>query len=100
MLETNQEIPEFLKQYEPEGEDRENLKFESEDQIESAFGMGDDAGGAWGAGGGDSSGDAWGGGDNKDAAAGATWGAGGGGDNNDAAAGAAWGGGDASGTGW
>ncbi|KAK7743941.1 hypothetical protein SLS53_003963 [Cytospora paraplurivora] len=78
MLETNQEIPEFLKQYEPEGEDRKNLKFESEDQIESAFGMGDESGGAWGGGGGgESSGDAWGGGgDNNDAAAGA-WGAGG-----------------------
>ncbi|ROW16435.1 hypothetical protein VPNG_02845 [Cytospora leucostoma] len=99
MLETKQEIPEFLKQYEPEGEDRENLKFESEDQIESAFGMGDDSGGAWGAGGGEPSGDAWGGGgDNNDAAGGGAWG--GGGDNKDAAAGGAWGAGGTSGSGW
>lgn len=82
MLETKQKIPEFLKQFEPEGDDRENLKFESEDQLESAFGMGDESGGAWGGGGGESSGDAWGSG-------------GGGGE----PPGNAWGGGDAAGAG-
>ena len=97
MLETKQEIPEFLKQYEPEGEDRENLKFESEDQIESAFGMGDESGGAWGAGDGETPGNAWGSG--GDEATGNAWGGGGGGDNG-AAAGGGWNTDGASGSAW
>ncbi|KAK6069706.1 ATP-dependent RNA helicase DED1-like protein 2 [Seiridium cupressi] len=60
LLETNQEIPEFLQQYVPEGEDAKNLKFEpgSDEEDEGV----DDAAGAggWavdgGSGGGDSAG--------------------------------------------
>lgn len=79
MLETKQEIPEFLKQFEPEGEDRENLKFESEEQLESAFDMGDEAGGAWGGGGddgGESANNPWGGGGAADSGAAGGWGGG------------------------
>lgn len=72
LLETNQEIPEFLQHLVPEGEDRANLKFESEVEAPAEFqggGDGDTAGGwngggqesgaaaAWG--GGESSGGAW-----------------------------------------
>lgn len=61
LLETNQEIPEFLEQFKPEGEDLTKLKFEAEGDFsdDEAIGGGD---AAWGAGGG---------GDNGDAAAGA-----------------------------
>lgn len=49
LLETNQEIPEFLEMYAPEGEARENPKFE----VESDFDPNDVAGagesGGWGA---------------------------------------------------
>ncbi|ROW10604.1 hypothetical protein VMCG_01907 [Cytospora schulzeri] len=96
MMETNQAIPEFLKQFEPEGEDRQNLKFESEDQLDSAFGMGDDSGGAWGGGGGEASGDAWGSGGGGGESAGNAWG---GGDAAGAAAGGGWGAEGASGSG-
>ncbi|KAI0124745.1 P-loop containing nucleoside triphosphate hydrolase protein [Xylariales sp. AK1849] len=68
LLETKQEIPDFLKQYVPEGEELETLKFEPDSDEESEAGddAGEGGGGGWG--GDDVGGDA-GGGDN--------WGAGG-----------------------
>ncbi|KAK3335726.1 P-loop containing nucleoside triphosphate hydrolase protein [Cercophora scortea] len=51
LLETNQEVPDFLQEYIPEGDARVNLKFEEDSDFED----GDDAGG------GDAGGDAWGG---------------------------------------
>lgn len=85
-LETNQEVPDFLQPFMPEGDDLENLKWETnsnpEDRPEggaggsgSAFGgdAGDaSGGGAWGAEGGEAPGNAWGG--NGDDGAG--WGSG------------------------
>lgn len=93
-METNQEIPDFLEQYVPEGATAENLKFEADSDFEEdMYGSGgaggadgaDGADGGWGAGG-DDAGDAgdaaagssdWnnGGGDNAGATSG--WGAGG-----------------------
>lgn len=96
MLETNQDIPEFLQHLIPEGEDRETLKFESEVEVPEGFvdgGEGGDAGG-WGAGGAETAG---GGGDT---ASGAAWGGSG---DNAANAGAAWGSGaeaSGGGSGW
>ncbi|KAL1891755.1 hypothetical protein Sste5346_007505 [Sporothrix stenoceras] len=58
LLETKQEIPDFLESYIPEGEARENLKFEADSDFEEFTpGDGGDDGG-WGAGGGDAGGDA------------------------------------------
>ncbi|ETS78481.1 hypothetical protein PFICI_10543 [Pestalotiopsis fici W106-1] len=56
LLETKQEIPEFLKQYVPENADIDQLKFEpdSDEEIE-----GEDTGG-WGAGNGDGDAGSWG----------------------------------------
>ncbi|KAI1881887.1 hypothetical protein JX265_000713 [Neoarthrinium moseri] len=48
LLETNQDIPDFLQKFVPEGEDREHLKFEPGSDEESEAG---DAGGAGGWGG-------------------------------------------------
>ncbi|EJT70577.1 ATP-dependent RNA helicase DED1 [Gaeumannomyces tritici R3-111a-1] len=50
MLETQQEIPEFLAHHIPEGEARENLKFEADSDFEQENDNGGgDAGGGWGA---------------------------------------------------
>ncbi|KAL8387302.1 hypothetical protein RB595_010008 [Gaeumannomyces hyphopodioides] len=50
MLETQQEIPEFLSHHIPEGEARENLKFEADSDFEDENdNNGGDAGGGWGA---------------------------------------------------
>ncbi len=64
LLESNQEVPDFLADKKPE--DGEELKFDddSEEDDEDTADDGD-AAAAWGAGGGD----AWGGGDNDAAAA-------------------------------
>lgn len=64
LLETNQEIPEFLSMYLPQGVTRQNLKFETESDFDpndlgtpADFGGGDANGGApdsaWGSGGND-----------------------------------------------
>ena len=90
LLETKQEIPEFLQQYLPEGEARENLKFEPDsDEIEdepypapagSSCGAGGDVwgnsggttdatttdGGGWGGNSGADGGNAWGNNNNGD----------------------------------
>jgi ATP-dependent RNA helicase DDX3X len=82
LLETNQEIPDFLQQYVPEGDARANLKFEADsdfdpDDYAGAGGAGDAWGGDEGDGAGaGSTGDAWGAGDGANAAAGETWGTG------------------------
>ncbi|CAN8100648.1 unnamed protein product [Discula destructiva] len=55
LLETGQEIPDFLAHHIPEGEDLKVLKFESENELGGAFG--DEAeGGAWAATGGEDAG--------------------------------------------
>ncbi|CAK7217324.1 hypothetical protein SBRCBS47491_003125 [Sporothrix bragantina] len=59
LLETKQEIPDFLEMYIPEGEARENLKFEADSDYEEFADGGDDNGG-WGAGGDGAGGDSWG----------------------------------------
>ncbi|KAL2020969.1 hypothetical protein VTK56DRAFT_7743 [Thermocarpiscus australiensis] len=56
LMETKQEIPDFLQQYVPEGATAENLKFEADSDFE------DNTAGT-GAGAGNGGGDAWGGGD-------------------------------------
>ncbi|KAJ3525590.1 hypothetical protein NM208_g11576 [Fusarium decemcellulare] len=66
LLETKQEIPEFLQQYVPEGEARENLKFEADSDFDpnDIAGAGDASGSAWGTGDGNEGNDsvaAWGG---------------------------------------
>ncbi|RGP61820.1 hypothetical protein FLONG3_10407 [Fusarium longipes] len=84
LLETDQEIPDFLQQYVPEGEARANLKFEADSDFDpdDYAGAGDAGGDAWG--GGDAGGDAWGAGDGAGACAGGdAWG---GGDNAQAGA--------------
>ncbi|KAM5346744.1 hypothetical protein ACJ41O_009749 [Fusarium nematophilum] len=50
LLETNQEVPEFLQSYVPEGEARTNLKFEADSDYDpnDVAGAGDAGGGAWG----------------------------------------------------
>ncbi|KAF4994420.1 hypothetical protein FGRMN_5839 [Fusarium graminum] len=83
LLETDQEIPDFLQSYVPEGEAREKLKFEADSDFDpNDYGGAGDAGGGWG---GDdagndvgASGDAWGGGgEDGDKAGGSdAWGAG------------------------
>lgn len=68
LLETDQEIPDFLQQYVPEGDARANLKFEADSDFDpNDYADGADAG-AGGAG------DAWGTGDGANAAAGDAWG--------------------------
>jgi ATP-dependent RNA helicase DDX3X len=52
LLETKQEIPDFLEPFIPEGEAKENLKFEADSDFEEEDQTGDDA-----------EGDGWGGGD-------------------------------------
>ena len=86
LMETNQEVPDFLQSYIPEGGEAATLKFEADSDFEDDAGTGGDAGGGgggWGAGGDDAgnteaAGDAWGaGGDdagNTEAVAGG-WGA-------------------------
>lgn len=82
LLETDQEIPEFLQHHVPEGEAREKLKFEADSDFDpNDYAGAGDAGGAWGSGdtndAGVSGGDAWGGGgDGVKACGGDTWGAG------------------------
>lgn len=82
LLETDQEIPEFLQQYVPEGEAREKLKFEADSDFDpNDYAGAGDAGGAWGGGDGIDAGascsDAWGGGnDGVKACGGDAWGAG------------------------
>ncbi|KAK4102079.1 DEAD-domain-containing protein [Parathielavia hyrcaniae] len=81
LLETNQEIPDFLQQYVPEGATSTNLKFEADSDFEDeATGTGA-RGDGWGAGDADTDagGDAWGGGGdaNGDGDAGGWGGAGG-----------------------
>ncbi|KAF5670610.1 ATP-dependent RNA helicase [Fusarium heterosporum] len=70
LLETDQEIPDFLQSYVPDGEAREKLKFEADSDFDpNDYAGAGDADGAWG--GGDAgndvgaSGDAWGGGDGQ-----------------------------------
>jgi ATP-dependent RNA helicase DDX3X len=81
LLETDQEIPDFLQQHVPEGEAREKLKFEADSDFDpnDCAGAGD-AGGAWGEdgdGGKACGGDAWGGGDDGGkVCSGDAWGAG------------------------
>ncbi|KAJ4140127.1 hypothetical protein NW768_001480 [Fusarium equiseti] len=70
LLETNQEIPDFLQQYVPEGDARANLKFEADSDFDPNDYAG--AGDVDGAGvGGD---DAWGSGDGANTANGDAWG--------------------------
>lgn len=53
LLETKQEVPDFLEQYKPEGEAAVNLKFEADSDFEEEEEGGDnEEGGGWGAGGG------------------------------------------------
>ena len=99
LLETKQEIPDFLEMYIPEGDARENLKFEADSDFEEYAGGGDenaDGGGSgWGAGGDDAGGGSWGA-----AAGGDSWGGNGAGNaaegngdswgSNDAAPDASW----------
>ncbi len=86
LLETDQEIPDFLQSYVPEGASATNLKFEADSDFEEDVGAGGDAGGdiggTWRSGdadagnaGNDAGGDTWGGGND---AGGDTWGNGGG----------------------
>ena len=79
LLETNQEIPDFLQQYVPEGDARANLKFEADSDFDpNDYAGAGDAGDVWGGDGGDGAdagaGDAWGTGDGANAAAGDAWG--------------------------
>ncbi|KAF4345965.1 ATP-dependent RNA helicase [Fusarium beomiforme] len=78
LLETDQEVPEFLQQYIPEGEARENLKFEADSDFDpNDYAGAGDAGDAWGGDTGhDAGGDAWGGGgNNSNTGGGDAWGA-------------------------
>lgn len=74
LMETNQEVPDFLQSYIPEGGEGATLKFEADSDFEDdTAGTGGDAGGGgggWGAGGDDTAGD-----DNAEATGGG-WGAG------------------------
>ncbi|KAF7554003.1 hypothetical protein G7Z17_g3255 [Cylindrodendrum hubeiense] len=109
LLETNQDIPEFLQSYVPEGEARENLKFEADSDFDpqdvggaaggETWAPDGDAAGADGNSGGGGGGDAWGGdtaansGDSGGAgdagtSGGDSWGGGGGG--NTSAATGSW----------
>lgn len=77
LLETNQEIPDFLQQYVPEGEARNNLKFEADSDFDpNDYAGAGGTGGAWGEEAGDApGGDAWGADDGGKAGAGDAWGA-------------------------
>lgn len=82
LLETNQEIPDFLQQYVPEGEARNNLKFEADSDFDpNDYAGAGDAGDAWGEDAGNNAGnaaggDAWGGGgDGGNTGGGDAWGA-------------------------
>lgn len=66
-METKQEVPDFLEQYKPVGEEAINLKFEEDSDFEDA-GEEEGGGDAWGAGGDDSDSD-------KESEAGDAWGA-------------------------
>lgn len=95
LLETNQEIPDFLQQYVPEGEARNNLKFEADSDFDpNDYAGAGDAGDAWGEDAGNNAGnaaggDAWGGGsDGGNTGGGDAWGAD---DGSKANAGDAWG---------
>lgn len=84
-METNQNIPDFLETYVPQGDAKENLKFETEsdfDPNDLGGAAGDDAGGGWGASGGDAENEGdvpadtngWGSGDAGTTEAGGGWG--------------------------
>jgi ATP-dependent RNA helicase DDX3X len=77
LLETKQEIPDFLQPYIPEGGTESKLKFEADSdwEQEGAEGDADGGGGAWGAGDDASGGGGGWGGEDKNASNGA-WGAG------------------------
>ncbi|KAM0252695.1 hypothetical protein ACHAP5_000987 [Fusarium lateritium] len=96
LLETDQEIPEFLQHHVPEGEAREKLKFEADSDFDpNDYAGAGDAGGAWGEvnGNDEAMTDAWGGGDDGvKAGGGDAWG--GGGDGVKDGGGDAWGAGD------
>jgi ATP-dependent RNA helicase DDX3X len=58
LLETKQEVPDFLEQYKPEGEAAVNLKFEADSDFEEEDAAADDGeGGGWGGGGDEAKGD-------------------------------------------
>jgi ATP-dependent RNA helicase DDX3X len=82
LLETDQEIPDFLQQHVPEGEAREKLKFEADSDFDpNDYAGAGDAGDAWGGNEGNDAGascsDAWGGVDDGGKACGGdAWGAG------------------------
>jgi ATP-dependent RNA helicase DDX3X len=58
LLETKQEVPDFLGDHIPEGEARENLKFEADSDFDPQDVAGADDAGGWGSGGG-AAGDNW-----------------------------------------
>lgn len=69
LLETNQEIPECLQLYVPDGDAAKNLRFETESDYDSAEGEGEVQENSA------SGNDAWGGGQAKDPNSGSGWGA-------------------------
>ncbi|CAK7268252.1 hypothetical protein SEPCBS57363_003001 [Sporothrix epigloea] len=72
LLETKQEVPDFLETYMPQGDALETLKFEADSDYEEEGAVnGDDDGGGWGAGGDDAGADSWG----APADEGGSWGA-------------------------
>ncbi|KAK4154854.1 P-loop containing nucleoside triphosphate hydrolase protein [Chaetomidium leptoderma] len=71
LMETNQEVPDFLQSYVPEGASATNLKFEADSDFEDEGANAGTGGAAWGAGGDDADADA-GGGDDV-AAPGSAW---------------------------
>lgn len=78
-METNQEIPDFLEPFIPQGMTADNLKFEADSDFEDDVGgtAGDDGWGADNAGGEDAEtagGDGWGNGNGSGTAAGDGWG--------------------------
>jgi ATP-dependent RNA helicase DDX3X len=106
LLETKQEVPDFLQLYVPEGKALENLKFEVESDFDpndiagAGDAGGDASGGGWGASaeGGNESGGAWGGADaSANAPASNGWGAS---DNANPPANNSWGGGENNSSGW
>lgn len=68
LLETKQDVPDFLQSYMPEGEALEHLKFEADSDYDEGEAAG--GGGDWGDGGGD----AWGGGEDTKEEGGGAWG--------------------------
>ncbi|PHH87554.1 hypothetical protein CDD83_8695 [Cordyceps sp. RAO-2017] len=92
LLETKQEIPDFLQTYVPEGTAAEQLKFETESDFDendrgTTADLGGSNGDAWGAGGdaGGQDGAGWGAGGNAGGQDGSGWGQGGGNGSGDAA---------------